>query len=102
MPIRTDSHPRHRRQKPLAWTEIREPGAYVELTTGTLYRVPAAALIEGAAPVVERQSESGTRLVRVDRTCPGVPSLVQISRNPRLFTLGARMLCVEHDIHPRF
>jgi hypothetical protein len=32
----------------LSWEEINEPGAYVEVATGTLYRVPQEALLKGA------------------------------------------------------
>jgi len=36
---------------PLAWEEISEPGAYVDLATGTLHRVSHEALHKRALPV---------------------------------------------------
>lgn len=88
--------------KSLAWDEISEPGAYVEVSTGTLYRVPREVLMEGAAPLVEKQSESGPQLVRVDSKPFVLSKFVRVSGNPYIFSLGARMICVEHDIQPRF
>jgi hypothetical protein len=102
MASQTASRRRQQPLKPLAWTEISEPGAYVEVSTGTLYRVPPQALADGAEPLVERQSESGTQLVRADRTPVFRSKFVRVSGNPYIFLLGARMICLEHDIRPRF
>jgi hypothetical protein len=95
---------RHRQQplKPLAWTEINEPGAYVEVSTGTLYRIPPQALAEGTEPMVEKQTESGPQLVRVDWRPLFRSKFVRVSDNPDIFLLGARMICIQHDIRPRF
>jgi hypothetical protein len=89
-------------RKPLAWEEINEPGAYVEISTGTLYRVSPEVLAEGAAPLVEKQGESGPQLVRADAKPFVLSKFVRVSGNPYIFSLGARMICVEHDIQPRF
>lgn len=89
-------------RKPLAWEEISEPGAYVEISTGTLYRVPREVLAEGAAPLVEMQGESGPQLVRADARPFVLSKFVRVSEDPYIFSLGARMICVEHDIQPRF
>ena len=81
---------RQKREAPeIAWEEIREPGAYVEVTTGKLYRVPPESLPirnSGAAPA------------------PDAPSspLVRLSDDPFIFALAARILCVEHHIWPDF
>jgi len=72
----------------LAWEEIREPGAYVEIATGTLYRVPREALREGAAPFGRRDT-AFSRFLR-------------ISKDPFIFPLGARMVCAAHNIQPNF
>jgi len=88
--------------KPLAWKEIHEPGAYVEVSTGALYRIPPQALTDGADPLIERQSASGSELVRTDSRPFVASQFVQVSRNPFIFSLGARMICVEHDIRPAF
>lgn len=72
----------------LAWEEISEPGAYVEIATGTLYRVPREALREGAAPF-GKQDIAGSQFF-------------QVSKNPFIFPLGARMVCAAHNIQPNF
>lgn len=72
----------------LGWEEISEPGAYVEIETGTLYRVPVEALREGAAPF-GKQNATRSRFVK-------------LSANPFIFPLGARMVCAAHNIQPNF
>lgn len=73
----------------LAWEEIREPGAYVDVTTGNLYRVSHETLDQGVASFAR---EAGTR----------GPQLVRLSRDPSIFPLGARMLCARHRIAHNF
>jgi hypothetical protein len=73
----------------MARDEIREPGTYVDVLTGTLHRVPARALAEGALPVCWKDLPSGARLV-------------QLSKNPYLISLEARILCAAHQIHFNF
>jgi hypothetical protein len=63
----------------LSWDDITEPGAYVEMGSGDLYRVPKEALIPGASPVIKKESTGASRLVRV-------------SKNPFITTLQARLL----------
>ena len=65
------------------------PGAYVELGTGDLYRVPKEALLEGASPLIRKESAGGSNLMLV-------------SSNPFITTLEARMICAEHNIQPNF
>lgn len=72
----------------LAWEEISEPGAYVEIATGALYRVPQEALREGAAPI-GRQDAARSQFF-------------QVSKNPFIFPLGARIVCAAHNIQPNF
>lgn len=72
----------------VAWEDIREPGAYVEIETGTLYRVPLEALRENAAPLGQ-QNGGGSRFL-------------QVSKDPFIFPLGARIVCAAHDIQPNF
>jgi hypothetical protein len=74
---------------PLAWHEIDEPGAYVEVSTGKLYRITRERLPVGKSPVRPGGGE------------PGSP-VVQLSRDPFIVELAARMLCVEHNIPPNF
>ena len=96
--------PRHARHplKLLAWREINEPGAYVEVSTGALYRIPPQTLTEGAEPLIEKRGEPGSQPARAGSRPPAVSKFVQVSRNPFIFSLGARMICVEHDIRPAF
>lgn len=102
MTSQTASNRRRQSPKPLAWTEINEPGAYVEVSTGTLYRVPPQALSERAEPLVEQQSESGAQFLQVDRAPAPRSTFIRVSGDPYIFLLGARMICFGHDIRPRF
>ncbi|MGH6637256.1 MAG: hypothetical protein ACREBY_01485 [Polaromonas sp.] len=82
--------PQHRqRLMEVNWQEIPEPGAYVEKGTGDLYRVPKEALLQGASPLIRKESA-------------GSSTLVQVSKNPFVTTLEARMICAEHNIAPNF
>lgn len=82
--------PQQRSRLPeFSWQDIAEPGAYVELGTGDLFRVPKEALIQGSSP-----------LVRLEST--GASSFMQVSKNPYVTTLEARMVCAEHNISPNF
>ncbi len=67
----------------LRWEDISQPG------TGDLYRIPQEALVPGASPVIKKQSSGASRLV-------------QVSRDPFITTLEARMLCAEHNIRCNF
>jgi hypothetical protein len=81
-----------RRSRPayeVAREEIREPGAYVEVATGKLYRIPRENL-----PVGSSRSKPAS-------DAPSSP-LVRLSDDPFIFALAARMLCVEHHIWPDF
>ena len=71
------------------WHDIEQPGAYVDLETGDLYRVPKEALLRGASPLIRKESNNMARLVR-------------ISKNPFVTTLEARLTCCEHNITPNF
>ena len=73
----------------MARDEVREPGTYVDTLTGTLHRVPARALVEGALTVCWKDLPEGARLV-------------QLSRNPYLISLEARIICAAHQIHFNF
>jgi hypothetical protein len=75
--------------QPLVWEEIREPGAYVELATGTLLRVSHEALLKGALPLSGKDGAAGSQFVRV-------------SRDPSIFPLGARIICARYNIQPNF
>jgi hypothetical protein len=73
----------------VSWDELNEPGAYVERGSGDLYRVPQEALIPGGSPIIHKESFGASRLV-------------QVSRNPFVTTLQARLSCAQHNIEPNF
>lgn len=80
------------RQPPLmelGWDDIHEPGAYVELGSGDLYRIPKEALIKGASPVVVKESR-------------GLSKFVLVSKDPFVTTLQARLRCAQHNVEPNF
>lgn len=89
-------------QPPLVWEEISEPGAYVELQTGKLYRIPPETLHSSSLPLVEQGNAVSSKLVQVNRKPLAGSRFVKVSKNPFIFSLGARMICVEHDIQPNF
>jgi hypothetical protein len=72
-----------------SWQDLTEPGAYVEIGTGDLYRFPKEALVQGASPIIRKESSGASRLV-------------QVSKNPYVITLEARMVACEHNIEPNF
>ncbi len=73
----------------VSWEDLNEPGAYVERGSGDLYRVPKEALIPGASPIIHKESLGASRLV-------------QISKNPFVTTMEARLRCAQHNIEPNF
>jgi hypothetical protein len=73
----------------ISWENLSEPGSYVELGTGDLYRIPKEALIQGGSPVIRKESLGASRLV-------------QLSKNPYITTFQARMLACEHNVQPNF
>jgi len=73
----------------LSWENVNEPGAYVDVATGELYRIPREALIQGSSPVIRKETLGRSRLV-------------QVSKNPFITTFQARMLACEHNVQPNF
>lgn len=71
------------------WEDINEPGAYVEVGSGELYRIPSEALLRGASPMIAKVSINSSRFVRV-------------STNPFITLLEARKLASNHNIEPNF
>ena len=86
----TSVEPQHRYTLPeSSWEELNEPGAYVERGTGDLYRIPQEALIPGGSPIIHKESVGASRLV-------------QVSKNPFVTTMEARLRCAQHNIEPNF
>jgi len=73
----------------VSWENVNEPGTYVDVSTGELYRFPPEALIQGSSPVIRKESLRSGRLV-------------QISKNPYITTFKARLLACEHNVQPNF
>jgi len=73
----------------ISWDDLNEPGAYVERGSGDLYRIPKEALIPGGSPIIHKESIGASRLV-------------QVSKNPFVTTLEARLRCAQHNIEPNF
>lgn len=86
----TSVEPLHRHQLPeMDWDEVHEAGTYVEKGTGDLLRVPKEALINGGALLITKESRGASRLI-------------QISRDPFVTTIHARLLCCQHNVDPNF
>lgn len=86
----TSIEPQHRFFLPeFTWDTIGEAGAYVEIGSGDLYRIPKEALLAGSSPLIRKESMGASRLVRV-------------SKDPFITTIEARMLCAENNVHPNF
>ncbi len=82
--------PSHRSSLPeYTWEDVNEPGTYVERGTGDLFRIPKEALIKGSSPMIVKESLGASRLV-------------QLSRDPFLTTLEARLRCAQNNIQPNF
>jgi hypothetical protein len=73
----------------MAREEISEPGAYVDVATGALYRVPAGALHKRVSAAIWKETANGSQFV-------------QVSKNPYIISLEARMICAAHDIQFNF
>lgn len=84
------AEPQHRFSLPeITWDDLSEAGAYVERGSGDLYRIPKEALIPGGSLLVHKESLGASRLV-------------QVSKNPFVTTLEARLCCAQHNIEPNF
>lgn len=75
------------RRTPFA--EIHEPGTYVSVTTGNLFRVPEDALVSNRSPLIEIVSHSGTMVSK-------------ISDDPWLPISKARQLAADADLSVNF
>jgi hypothetical protein len=71
------------------WSEVNEPGCYVDIASGDLFRFPKEALLTGASPLIMRESCGASRLLR-------------LSADPFMPTLKARFMCAQHNIKPGF
>ena len=75
------------------WQDIRTPGAYVEQSTGTLYRVPKQAFDGRPMAIADGESRAMSRTMS---------RLVRISIDPYLSTDEARFRCSQLMIRHNF
>lgn len=73
----------------LTWEDIHEPGTYVEVGTGDLYRIPKEALVTGSSPLIKKVSSGSSRFVRLDS-------------DPFIILNTARALAADNNIRPNF
>jgi hypothetical protein len=86
----SSTKPQHRNVLPeLAWDDINDPGAYVEVGAGDLYRIPQEALVRGSSPMIRKQSLGGSRFLK-------------LSSDITITTFEARMICAENNVKPNF
>jgi hypothetical protein len=71
------------------WEDIQQPGAYVEMGSGDLYRFTQESLIPGCSPVIAKESRGASRLMR-------------ISGDPLVLSQKARLLCAQANVKPNF
>ncbi|MFZ0339847.1 MAG: hypothetical protein WAL45_17585 [Terracidiphilus sp.] len=71
------------------WENIKQPGAYVERTTGHLYRFPNDALVRGSSPVISILSSTPS-------------TFVKLSDDPNVIVSKARTIAADADIKPNF
>lgn len=86
------THPMYPKIDKLAeimWHDIKEPGAYIEIETGHLYRIPEDALGLGSSPLIRKETSEPCQLVR-------------ISKDPFIPKIQARVVCYNHGLRPRF
>jgi hypothetical protein len=57
--------------------------------SGDLYRFPKESLIQGGSPLVTKESHGSSRLI-------------QVSKDPYLTTMKARLICAQHNVEPNF
>ncbi len=89
-PASVSVQPEHRIQfTECNWDDVSQPGAYVEKGTGDLFRIPKEALLQGASPLIVKQSRGASRLL-------------MISSDPYITTERARMLAAESNVQPNF
>ena len=73
----------------VSWAAIREAGCYVDVTTGELFRIPQEAIVQGASPMIRRESQRASRLLL-------------LSRDPYEITLALRLASAENNVRPAF
>jgi hypothetical protein len=71
------------------WENIKQPGAYVDRTTGHLYRFPNDALLRGSSPVISVLSSTPS-------------TFVKLSDDPNVIVSKARTIAADADIKPNF
>ena len=73
----------------MRWEEIKEPGPYIEITTGALFRIPKEAFVNGSI-VIKREN----------REQPGL--FAKLSEDPFMPIGELRELARKHDFEVGF
>lgn len=71
------------------WEQVNAAGAYIEVGTGDLFRIPREAVVTGASPLIQKVSNGRSRLLHV-------------SDDPYVPVLKARSLAANANIQPNF
>jgi hypothetical protein len=71
------------------WEAINQPGAYVEVGAGKLFRIPPEALLAGSSPLIRQNSTDEAQYI-------------QLSDSPYISVFEARMLSAEANVEPHF
>jgi len=71
------------------WENIKQPGAYVERSTGHLYRFQNDSLLRGSSPVISVLSATPS-------------TFVKLSDDPNVIVSKARTIAADADIKPNF
>jgi len=72
-----------------SWRGIKDPGAYVDMASGELFRISQDALVPNSSPIIRRESILPSRLFK-------------ISDDPAIPSHEARMICIRNNIKPNF
>lgn len=88
-----ESHGRHgthqATREVVGWTNIDQPGFYVNKATGQGFRITRELLIPGASPALSFLGADNERFVL-------------ISEDPYVPVTAAKMLCADNDVSPNF
>jgi hypothetical protein len=86
----TSMQPSHRVSfEEVAWTDVRDPGCYIEVGSGNLFRIPQEALVRGMSPIITMESRGASRLLK-------------LTDDPFEITPKLRILAAQQGVKPNF
>lgn len=68
---------------------MRDPGSYVEVGSGNLFRIPQDALVRGMRPIITMESRGASRLLK-------------LTDDPYEITPKLRILAAQQGVKPKF